>query len=228
MRQIKNKARRLAKLALLAAAGVPAFGIALCDEPENVRLALNMYSNQRAHQIGDLITVIVSESTSAAKAEALKTTKTATAAADAPFFGTAASGGVGALSSALVNSRSSLPLSSTNSAGQIYKVNATSTFTGSGSSSSSESLAVTFTARVVDLLDNGVMVVRGERKILMKNESVSLVITGLVRAKDIDSKNQINSANIADAHIFYENEGDVSRGTRPGYVWRVFQYINPF
>lgn len=229
MRQFKDNAlRRLAGLAVFAAAGIPAFGTAFCDEPENVRLALNMYSNQRAHQVGDLITVVVSESTSSSKAEAISTDKDAVASASDPYFGTAASGGMGAISSALINSRSSLPLSKANSAGKIYNVEASSTFKGTGSSSSSESLAVTFTARVVDILENGVMVIRGERKILMKNESVSLVITGLVRAKDIDSSNQISSTKVADAHIFYENEGEVTRGTKPGYVWRVFQYINPF
>jgi flagellar L-ring protein precursor FlgH len=201
---------------------------AFCEPPENIRLALNMYSNQRAHQVGDLITIIVNESTSSSKAEALKTSKTATASASDPYFGTAASGGIGALSSALVNSRSSLPLSKANASNNIYSVNAASNFTGSGSASSAETLSVTFTARVVDILANGVMVIRGERKILIKNESVSLVITGLVRTKDIDSYNRVNSTYIADAHIYYENEGEVTRGTKPGYVWRAFQYLNPF
>ncbi len=223
-----SMAQALARAALFAAAGIPAFGAAFGDEPENVRLALSMYSNQRAHQVGDLITVVVSESTSSSKAEALATGKKATASASDPYFGTAASGGIGALSSAIVNSRSSMPLSKPNADGLIYSASAASNFSGTGSSSSSETLAVTFTARVVDVLENGVMVIRGERKILMKNESVSLVITGLVRAKDIDSANQISSTKVADAHIFYENEGDVSRGTRPGYGWRIFQYINPF
>lgn len=225
MERIGGKTRALARMALFAAAGLPAFAAAFGDEPENVRLALNMYSNQRAHQVGDLITVVVSESTSSSKAEAISTSKDATASASDPYFGAATSGGLG---SSIVNARNSMPLSKANSSGLIYNVEAASAFTGKGSASSSEALSVTFTARVVDVLENGVMVIRGERKILIKNESVSLVITGLVRAKDIDSSNQVSSTKIADAHIFYENEGEVTRGTRPGYVWRIFQYINPF
>ena len=223
------KSLRNAKLALLAALLAGAWlGSASADAPENVRLAVSMYSNQRAHQVGDLITVIVSESTSSTKNEAISTDKAANASATDPYFGAAASGGVGALSSAIVNSRSSLPLSKANDAGYIYSVKASSQFTGTGAASSAETLSMTFTARVVDILENGVMVIRGERKILIKNESVSMVITGLVRTKDIDSNNQVSSTKLADAHIYYENEGEVTRGTKPGYVWRAFQYLNPF
>jgi len=226
--------RKLSKAGLKLAAASAAFAVAalpagFCDDTENIRLAMNMYSNQRAHQVGDLLTVIITEATSSSKSEALSTAKSATASADAPYFGGAASSSfLSGLSSSIANSQQGLPLSRANSSGSIYTVNGSSTFTGKGSSSSAETLTVTFSARVVDMLENGVMVIRGERKILIKNESVSLVITGLVRTKDIDSKNQVYSYNIADAHIYYENEGEVTRGTKPGYVWRAFQYLNPF
>ncbi len=219
-----SMAKAIGAASLLAAALPCSFA----ESPENIKLAMNMYSNQRAHQVGDLLTVVISESTSSSKSEALKTNKEAEASANAPYFGGAASSNMLTnFTSAIVNSQQSMPLSRANSAGQIYDVSGSSSFTGSGSASSSESLIVTFTVRVVDMLENGVLVVRGERRIVIKNESVNLVFTGLVRVRDISSTNQVASNKVADAHIYYENGGEVTRGTRPGYVWRIFQYLNP-
>jgi flagellar L-ring protein precursor FlgH len=108
-----------------------------------------------------------------------------------------------------------------------YKIEAASNFTGSGSTNSSETLSMNFTVRVVDILENGVLVIRGDRRIVMRNESISMVLTGLVRTKDISATNTVNSNRVADAHIYYETDGEVSRGSRPGYFWRLFQFLNP-
>jgi flagellar L-ring protein precursor FlgH len=112
--------------------------------------------------------------------------------------------------------------------GPEYKIEASSKFEGDGSSNSHDSLESEFTVRVVDLLENGVMVVRGDRKVMIRQETVSMVVTGLVRTRDIDADNKVNSTRLADAHIYYETGGEVSRGTRPGYMWRIFQVLNPF
>ncbi|MDD3119233.1 MAG: flagellar basal body L-ring protein FlgH [Victivallales bacterium] len=109
-----------------------------------------------------------------------------------------------------------------------YEIDATASFDGSGSANSADKLSMTITVRVVDKLENGVLVVRGDRRLQLRNENVSMVVTGLVRVRDIDSDNQVDSHRVADAQIFYETGGEVSRGSRPGYVWRIFQWLNPF
>lgn len=208
---------------ILAALSLMPFAQLAAQDDTNVKLALNMYSNQRARQIGDLLTVTISEVTSSSKSESLSTSKSATANADAPVFGTAIDSGnwLARFNNKLVNASENMPLSS-------YSVNASSNYKGSGSTASAESLTASFTVRVVDILDNGVLVVRGERRIIMRNEDVNMVLTGLVRVKDISSANTISSSKIADAHIYYETGGETSRGSRPGYAWRIFQYLNPF
>lgn len=188
------------------------------EEEANIKLALNMYSNQRAHSVGDLLLITINEATSSSKAESMNTDKSADASADAPYFGAPFGG-------ASVNMFKNI--ASSNSAGEIYRIKGTSTFKGTGSASSSESLETTFSVRIVDKLENGVLVVRGERKVLMKNESYNVVLTGLVRERDINSANIVDSTRVADARIYYENGGEVTRGTRPGYAWRIFQLINP-
>jgi flagellar L-ring protein precursor FlgH len=185
---------------------------------DELKLATSMYSAQRAWRVGDLLTVKVSENTSSSKSETMKTEKTIKADAEAPIFGANPSAVHHWLSSSL-NKHVDIP---------SYKIQAASSFDGKGSATSSEALTAHFTVRVVDVLDNGTLVVRGTRRVMMKTDNFHLVLTGLVRPRDIDETNAIYSYQIADAHIYYENDGEVSRGTRGGWFWRIFMLVNPF
>ena len=194
---------------------------------DNITLALNMYSNQRARKIGDLLTITIEEKNTSAKSEDIKTSKIAKAQADAPIFGGALEGSKNMFQSAhqffaTASDKGYMPI------GPEYKVEASSSFNGSGSTNSQDSLSSEFTVRVVDVLENGTLVVRGDRKMMIRLETVSMVITGLVRTRDIDEDNKVPSTRLADAHIYYETGGETSRGTRPGYMWRIFQLLNPF
>ncbi|OGV34237.1 MAG: hypothetical protein A2020_04435 [Lentisphaerae bacterium GWF2_45_14] len=209
----------------ISVAGAGAF--ADLSPNDNITLALNMYSNQRARKIGDLLTIIIEEKNTSKKTEDMKTAKTAKAQADAPIFGSSLEGSKNMFQSmhqfvATASEKGYMPM------GPDYKVEASSSFDGSGSTSSSDTLESEFTVRVVDVLENGTLVVRGDRKVMIRLETVSMVITGLVRTRDIDEFNKVPSTRLADAHIYYETGGEASRGARPGYAWRVFQLLNPF
>lgn len=212
---IKSILTTLAMTAIILSANYVKAEFGRIDE---LRLANNMYSAQRAWRVGDLLTVEITESTSSTKKESFKTEKEAKADAEAPIFGANPAALHHWLSSTL-NKHLDIP---------SYKISAASSFDGQGAASSSESLITTFAVRVVDVLENGVLVVRGQRKLLMKQDDVSMVLTGLVRVRDISASNTIDSTKIADAHIYYENGGEVSRGTRPNWFWRFFQMVNPF
>jgi len=194
----------------------------------NIKLALEMYSSQRAWRIGDLVTIEVSESAIASKSESISTDKnasahtgsSATSVGDNEYYkGGSKIGPMGSVNNTINKIFQSLP---------GYNLNAQSGFEGSGSASSNESFKSTFTARVTDVLSNGVLVVRGERMIVMKNEKVNMILSGLVRVRDISETNTVASSRLADAHIVYENGGDVSRGTQPGFFWKIIQFFNPF
>jgi flagellar L-ring protein precursor FlgH len=213
-------------LTAIMAAAISVSAWADLTPTDNIKLALNMYSNQRARQVGDLLTVTIEESNTSKKTEDLKTEKTIKANADAPFFGYNASNAnfLQKIHNFFVKAveQSYTPV------GPEYKVEASSSFDGKGSTNSTDLLQSEFTVRVVDVLENGVLVVRGDRKVMIRLETVSMVVTGLVRTRDIDSDNKVSSTRLADAHIYYETGGETSRGTRPGYLWRVFQFLNPW
>lgn len=191
------------------------------SESENV-LAERMYASERAREVGDLVTVIVNESTASSKKEALSTSKGANASAAAGEFGDFSveseddESNFGHLNRKL---RFKTP---------PYAIAANTKFNGDGSASSEETLSTRFTSRIVDVLPNGVYVIRGERVVTMSGEQITMVLTGLARSQDITAENTINSTRLADAHIHYLSTGNVSRGTRPGWLWRALQFINPF
>lgn len=204
----------VAVLGLAAAAGLQAGS----GGTENVRLAMNIYSCQRARSVGDLLTVLVTEKTAMSKTDNMSTSKDTKAKAKAPWFGGFGFPDTNVYTEAISND---IEFPS-------YTIEAASSFKGVGSGSSSEQLTASYGVRVVDMLENGVLVVRGERRIQIKNESVNMVITGLVRVRDITADNTIYSSQISDAHIYYENGGEITRGSNPGWVWRIFQWVNPW
>lgn len=198
---------------LAVAAGIVTLSAVAGNEKE-LKLATRMYSSTRAYKVGDLLTVTVDERTSSSKSESSATSKSSDASIDPTVLGSATGGW---LSKAV--SKIDIPTAS---------IGASSSFSGSGTSASAESFAASFTVQVADVLDNGVLVIRGNRKVVIRDERVDLVLTGLVRKEDVSGTNVVLSSKIADAHIFYKTKGTVTRESRPGFVWRIFQRVNPF
>ena len=190
---------------------------------DEFNMVTRMYDSGKARAVGDLVTIVISESSSTSKAENLSTSKSANK--------TATPDVVDPLTN--VDTRRSTPegigrLLNSIATLQGLSVSSSDSFSGSGSASTSETLTAQITARIVDVLPNGTMVLKGERRVKMKKEEVSIIMTGVIRKRDISQANTINSSLMSDAHIYYETSGDVSDGTQPGFLWRLIQFINPF
>ncbi len=174
-------------------------------------MAKNMYSSERAHEVGDLVTVIIDESTSLNKSQSKSTSKEASADVAKPDIGT-----------------SNQWLDSGLEKVSPASLSGSSEYTGSGSKSDEASFTTQFTARVVDVLPNSNLLIRGEREVMLDGEKLKMTMGGLVRPRDIGSGNRVRSSQIADARIRYKSKGDLSRGSKPGWLWNLFQWVNPF
>ena len=184
---------------------------------DSLHMVAQMYGSGKARNIGDLVTISINESSSSTKAESLSTDKSASKTATSDILSKNIQEDNGLFK--LLNDYATL---------KGLTISSTSNFAGSGNASTSENLSAQITARVVDVLPNGTLVIKGERRVKMKHEEVHIVMTGIIRGRDISKTNIINSNKISDAHIYYETSGDVTDGTQPGILWRIFQYINPF
>jgi len=165
--------------------------------------SIRLFEDKKAYRIGDVLSIILSESTNASKSAATSTTKDD----DVDTSVTALLG-----AAATYNGDSIL----TNTFG------GNRAFSGSGDSEQSNSLSGEITAMVVDVLPNGNMLIRGEKIIGLNQGSEYIRISGLVRPQDVSSGNVVLSQKIANARIYYGGGGVVAESNTKGWLSRLF------
>lgn len=101
-------------------------------------------------------------------------------------------------------------------------------FNGKGETSRTGKLVATISALVVDVLPNGNLLVRGKRVVTVNNEEEIIMLTGIVRPRDVDENNSILSTRIADAKIEYLGQGVVADKQKPGWFSRGMDAVWPF
>lgn len=106
--------------------------------------------------------------------------------------------------------------------------NFTSSFNGSGTTARTETMNARLSARIIQVLPNGNLVLRGSQEILVNNERQYITVQGVVRPHDITTDNTVLSTYIADARIDYTGQGDISRKQREGWLSRFFDSVWPF
>lgn len=157
------------------------------------------YADQRARQVGDIVTIIITESAKASKSSATKTSKK--------------SGADGGLSELFGLGMSRLPMS--------MGVDASSDYSGAGSTTNSGSMEAKVSAAVKQVLPNGNLALEGSRQVTVNDDVQTITITGIVRPQDIMANNTVRSMYMADAKIGYVGDGPIAQ--RPGIVSRIIQ-----
>src|ERR1700743_894787 len=143
-----------------------------------------MYADKRATSVGDIITIIVSETSTASKTTETKTEKNSSlsAAIASSLYSPGASG--------FLTKKGKLPAMSYNSDVK---------HDGSGSINNSEAVVAKVAVRIVDVLPNHNLVVEGRRETAFSGEHQTIVLRGTVRQDDVASDNTVFSYNVADA-----------------------------
>ena len=98
-------------------------------------------------------------------------------------------------------------------------------YEGKGATSRQGSLIAKVSARVVDVLDNGNLVINGSKVVEVNEEKEIIKISGIVRPEDIGTDNTVYSYKISDANITYSGKGVSYKGQRPGLIARFFNFI---
>ncbi len=173
----------------------------------------DMFSDQRAKNVGDILTVNIVEVSQASESASTATTrKSQTVAGITNFFGLETN-----------------PNGPWKNPATLVNANAPNNdFTGTGATTRAGSLSASITARVMDLLPNGNLVIEGKREIYVNNEKKEILLQGIVRPRDIAFNNSISSTQIADAKVIYTGIGVVAEKQRPGWAARLFDFVWPF
>ncbi len=103
------------------------------------------------------------------------------------------------------------------------KFNGEREFSGQGTSAMNSTFNGKLTVTVIEVLPNNNLVVRGEKMMVLNQSDEYVRFIGIVRPKDIDQDNTVQSFKVANAHMAYAGKGDLSAANRMGALGRFFQ-----
>ena len=112
--------------------------------------------------------------------------------------------------------------------GKILTADSTSSTDSKGSVNRQEALLTNVAAVVTQVLPNGNLVVEGKQEVRVNFEIRELIVAGIVRPEDIESDNTIDSTKIAQARIAYGGRGQITDVQQPRYGQQVMDVLLPF
>ena len=103
-----------------------------------------------------------------------------------------------------------------------------SSHAGSGSVEREEEVKVQLAAIITQILPNGNMVIHGRQEVLVNFEKRILEVNGVIRSEDITIGNSISYEKIAEARIVYGGEGQITDVQQPRYGQQLYDIVFPF
>ncbi len=171
------------------------------------------FEDVKARRVGDILTVLLSENTSASKDAATTLEKDTTTDIDNPtIFGT----------SPQFDLPGFLPLANTANVNLDSNLQSSHEFDGSGTSSQNNNLTGSISVSVIEVFPNGNLYVRGEKRVTLNQGNEYIRISGIVRPSDVLSDNTIRSTQIADATLMYTGDGPTNEANVIGWLARFF------
>lgn len=166
--------------------------------------SVSIYSDVKAARVGDVLSVIISESNSASKNSRTSTQKKNSAS-------TGGDASTGALRGLFPGAGGSLDLSDQ--------------YSGQGAISRTGQLNSRISVRVVEILPNRDLVVEGSKTLEINEDMEVVTLSGVVRAADISSANTVYSYQVGNAKLTYKGRGSISTAQRPGILTRIINWI---
>lgn len=165
--------------------------------------AYSMFSDRRARKVGDIITILVVEYSTATSEASTVTDKT-------NDHGFTMYGGSGTQAFSPMNG---------------MRGNFQNGYDGTASVSRKGQLQTKITATVTEIRPNGDLMLQGNRGVVMNGETETATITGVVRQEDVSGENTVYSYQLADAQISYSGKGVVNTGQRPGMITKLLNWV---
>lgn len=163
------------------------------------------FGRGRSFRVGDVITVLLNESTQAARTQN------------------------GTLSRSASND---IPTSAPNLLSGLFKsvdtLSSNIKNEGVGKADQTASLTGSIAVSVVDVLSNGNLVLRGEKQVALSEGSEIIQVGGIVRPDDIAPNNTVQSRRLANAQITYRGTGDLATAARAGWGTSTLFKLWPF
>ena len=159
----------------------------------------NLFADHRAAGIGDIVTIVISETT---------TTSATRSSANEKSGSVKLGAGLGIFDFL-----------------QAASASGSDKFSAKGSASSSNRVAGNVTVTVVDVMPNGNFVLEGTQSIWQNKNEHKIVFRGTCRPEDISSSNTILSSRVADATVRFDGKGPLNAKQRQGILTQIFNIL---
>ena len=159
----------------------------------------SLYSDHKAHNVGDILTVIINESTRTSATKAHSNSKSGSVNLGA---------GTGIFDFLKAASASG-----------------SDEFTANGAASNVNSVAARITVTVVDIMPNGNMVIEGNQSIWQNRDEHKITFKGIIRRDDVRYDNTVLSNQVADATLRFDGKGPLNAKQRQGILTQIFNIL---
>lgn len=177
------------------------------------------FADQRASEVGDLLTVVIEINDQAQLRNATDRQREG-----AGNLGTPSFFGLGSLVSWLISGVAPFPIPS----GDLVDLSSVASASGSGMIKRNETINLKVAALVIQKLPNGNLVIAGRQEVKVNQELRELRVAGIIRPQDIQMNNTISYEKIAEARITYGGRGQLSRAQERGYGEDVMDIVLPY
>lgn len=168
-----------------------------------------LFEDRRPRNIGDTLTILLQENVSASKSSSANASK---------------DGSVGLGFSAMPRFMNGL------FGGDRAKtaIEGSNEFTGKGGAAARNTFSGTITVTVHQVLENGNLLVVGEKQIAINQGTEYIRFSGVVNPRTISGSNTVVSSQVADARIEYVGSGYINEAQQMGWLQRLFLNLSPF
>jgi flagellar L-ring protein precursor FlgH len=174
-------------------------------QPGTARLALN--EDRRARFVGDTLTIVIEERTTASKASSGDATRTSDLDVQVP-------------------SVQGFPGKTFQ--GMDVRASTSNEFEGEGSAASNNLFNGNLTVTVIEVLENGNLLVSGEKQVTINRGTEFIRFSGVVNPVNVGGNNAVSSTRVADARVEYRGTGYVAEASTMGWLSRFFMTVSPF
>lgn len=173
----------------------------------NGRQSDNWFGRGRNFEVGDIVTVILDESTQAKRATTTAVSRTAK---------------IDVLPDAL------LTKPRTGILGAVKLDGMSTDSQGAGAADQQASLTGSLAVSIIEVMTNGNLIVRGEKELSLSEGSEIIQISGVIRPEDISPNNTVLSRRLAHSQISYRGSGDLAAAAKPGWATKIINQFWPF
>lgn len=166
-----------------------------------------MFEDRRARQVGDTLTILISEKTTANKKNTGNVGRTGSLGMSVPqLFG---------FNTNVINDLG-------------VSANSSNKFDSSAANGSANDFSGTIAVSVIGVQPNGNLLVSGEKQIAIGQGNEFVRFSGIVNPANVTAANTVLSTQVADARMEYRGTGYVAEAQQMGWLSRFFLSVMPF